>query len=130
MAGGVISKGTLLFMTSQLEKGRKITYCNHELGNDNLKSNIYLHCSVVCYLSLLFFQLLGRDKQFLAEIPEAERVAWMWCIYFAFLVPEIGAFIRSLRICFFKSWKKPTYAQFILVRIYFFLICLYKKLLL
>lgn len=114
LAGGVISKGTLLFMTSQLEKGRKISYCNHELGNyTKLKIHV---CILLFEITHHFLNILGRDKQFLAELPDSERVAWMWCIYFAFLVPEIGAFIRSLRICFFKSWKKPSYGQFIMVK--------------
>ncbi|XP_077301033.1 hyaluronan synthase-like protein kkv isoform X2 [Arctopsyche grandis] len=88
LAGGVIAKGTLLFMTSQLKKDKQIQYCNKQLG---------------------------RDKQFIATIPPQERVAWMWCIFFAFLVPEIGALIRSIRICFFKSWKKPAFSHFLLV---------------
>lgn len=32
LASGVISKGTLLFMTSQLTPDRVIQYCNKELG--------------------------------------------------------------------------------------------------
>lgn len=59
--------------------------------------------------------MTGRDKQFIATIPQDERIAWMWCIFFAFLVPEIGALIRSIRICFFKSWKKPAFSHFLLV---------------
>jgi len=39
----------------------------------------------------------------------------MWILFFAFLVPEIGTLLRSLRICFFKSWKKPTTGMFLLV---------------
>lgn len=31
LAGGVISKGCVLFMTSQLRRDRKIQYCNKDL---------------------------------------------------------------------------------------------------
>ncbi|XP_043284738.1 chitin synthase chs-2 isoform X1 [Venturia canescens] len=85
---GVIAKGTILFMTSQLKAGRQIAYCNKQLG---------------------------RDKQFVATLPDEERIAWMWCIIIAFVVPEVGTFIRSLRICIFKSWKKPLSSHFLLV---------------
>lgn len=32
LGSGVISKGTLLFMTSQLRQDKIITYCNRDLG--------------------------------------------------------------------------------------------------
>lgn len=33
LGSGVISKGTLLFMTSQLRQDKIMTYCNRDLGN-------------------------------------------------------------------------------------------------
>lgn len=59
--------------------------------------------------------ILGRDKHYVATLPEEERIAWIWCIIIAFAVPEFGALIRSIRICIFKSWKKPPYSHFLLV---------------
>ncbi|KAJ2953678.1 hypothetical protein O0L34_g1295 [Tuta absoluta] len=88
LASGVVSKGTVLFMTSQLKKDRRLAYCNRDLG---------------------------RDKQFIVSLPDEERVAWMWALLAAFAIPEIGSFIRSVRICFFKSSKRPTSVQFIVV---------------
>ncbi|KAJ8929966.1 hypothetical protein NQ314_017289 [Rhamnusium bicolor] len=88
LASGVISKGTLLFMTSQLRADRVVQYCNKELG---------------------------RDKQFIVKLPTAERVAWMWCIFFAFAVPQLGALFRSTRMCYFKSSKKPPFAHFLII---------------
>ncbi|XP_014616657.1 PREDICTED: uncharacterized protein LOC106793893 [Polistes canadensis] len=88
LVSGVISKGTIFFMTSQLRSDRRILYCNKDLG---------------------------REKEYVATLPEEERIAWTWCIIIAFAVPEFGALIRSLRICIFKSWKKPPYSHFFLV---------------
>ncbi|XP_070509753.1 chitin synthase chs-2 isoform X2 [Chironomus tepperi] len=88
LCGGVIAKGCVLFMSAQLKRDRKIQYCNKDLA---------------------------RDKQFIAILPEEERVAWMWAIIIAFSVPEIGAFIRSARICFFKSWKLPQKSHFLFI---------------
>lgn len=39
----------------------------------------------------------------------------MWCLMFAFMVPELGALFRSVRICYFKSWKRPPFAHFLIV---------------
>ncbi|XP_047357161.1 chitin synthase chs-2 isoform X6 [Vespa velutina] len=88
LVSGVISKGTIFFMTSQLRSDHRIPYCNKDLG---------------------------RDKHYVATLPEEERIAWIWCIIIAFAVPEFGALIRSIRICIFKSWKKPPYSHFFLV---------------
>lgn len=39
----------------------------------------------------------------------------MWALLIAFSIPEIGAFIRALRICFFKSWKRPQRSHFLFI---------------
>lgn len=88
LCGGVISKGCVLFMSSQLKRDRKVQYCNRDLA---------------------------RDKQFLSIMPEEERIAWMWALMISFAVPEIGVLIRSVRICFFKSWKRPLKSHFLFV---------------
>lgn len=75
-------------MASQLKRDRRVQYCNKDLA---------------------------RDKQFVAIIPEEERIAWMWALIICFSVPEIGALIRSTRICFFKSWKLPQKSHFLFV---------------
>ncbi|XP_008481027.1 chitin synthase chs-2-like, partial [Diaphorina citri] len=56
-----------------------------------------------------------RDKQFAVYLPIEERIAWFWCLIAAFIVPELGTAIRSIRICYFKSWKKPPLHDFIFV---------------
>lgn len=88
LVSGVIAKGTILFMTSQLRSERVIFYCNRQLG---------------------------RDKQFIVTLPEEERIAWIWCIIISFFVPEFGTLFRSVRMCIFKSWKKPLSSHFLFV---------------
>lgn len=63
---------------------------------------IYHHC------------FAGINQQFIVTIPNVERVAWIWVLMFIYFVPEVGTFIRSVRICIFKSWKKPTMGEFML----------------
>lgn len=47
-----------------------------------------------------------------------ERIAWLWAALIAFSAPEIGLFLRSARICFFKTVRKPKWGHFIIVSTY------------
>jgi hypothetical protein len=38
LGSGVIAKGTILFMTSQLKAGRTLVYCNRQLGKRDILS--------------------------------------------------------------------------------------------
>ncbi|XP_020295800.1 uncharacterized protein LOC109860841 isoform X2 [Pseudomyrmex gracilis] len=88
LGSGVVAKGTILFMTSQLRQGRKMLFCNKDLDRENL---------------------------YVVTLPEEERIAWLWCIIIAYAVPEFGTLVRSIRMCIFKSWKKPQLAHFLVV---------------
>ena len=46
---------------------------------------------------------------------EVERVGWIWCLFFAYAIPEVLTFLQSTRICFFKNVPKPTILQFLVV---------------
>lgn len=48
----------------------------------------------------------------------AERVGWVWAIFFCFLVPEFFMWFRSTRICLFRTWKKPAILDFLLVTLF------------
>ena len=77
----VVTKGTTLFMTSQLKLHRTVEYCNHELE---------------------------RGKEYVAKIATQERVAWTWCIFFAFIIPELGKIDKfSTTLC----KQKPLYCS-------------------
>lgn len=76
----IISKGTLLFMTSQLSESDTKSYCNRNLA---------------------------QDKHYIVTLPTVERVMWIWILIFAYCIPQIGTFIRSLRIVAFKTWAMP-----------------------
>lgn len=57
----------------------------------------------------------GRDKTFVVKLPEEERIAWIWALLIAYAIPEIGSFIRSSRICFFKTFRVPKTGHFLFV---------------
>lgn len=66
LAGGVISKGCVLFMTSQIRKDRKIQYCNKDLVSINIFVNIiYLKCYYVNLIlkSPLILELKTQVKE-------------------------------------------------------------------
>ncbi|KAF4529725.1 hypothetical protein B566_EDAN015354 [Ephemera danica] len=82
LGGGIVAKGTILFMTSQLSRDQVVNYCNQELD-------------------------INREKTFVAKLEEKDMVAWCWMIFVAVLIPEGMAFLRALRISIFKSMRKP-----------------------
>ncbi|XP_063708773.1 chitin synthase chs-2-like [Culicoides brevitarsis] len=83
----VASKSTMLFMTSHVQRDLQVKYCYYR----------------------------QPQKEYVANIPEPQRVAWIWCLIFAFGVPELGTFVRALRICWFKNNRKPTYGEIAIV---------------
>ncbi|XP_015588503.1 chitin synthase chs-2 isoform X2 [Cephus cinctus] len=89
LGGSVVSKGTILFMTSHIRNRRYTYYCNYEAGR--------------------------RYRQFVATLPDEGRVAWMWCIFFAFIGPEVFTLLSSINACIFKKWRMPRVAPFLLV---------------
>lgn len=73
-------------------------------------------CNKQIFENVLFF--IALDQQFITILDLEERVAWLWAALIVFGVPEIGVFLRSLRVCFFKTASKPTRGEFFMVRIY------------
>lgn len=64
------------------------------------------------YLQFSFLQLLDLNCWFLLQ------VAWIWCLCFAFAVPELGSLFRAGRICIFKSARRCSFADFVVVWIF------------
>lgn len=126
LGGAVLAKSSLLLMTSQLEPDRKIPFCNKKYGMssslqfliwtmiDRTIQFLYNTAHMYAFKIHWFCYAPGRNKIFEASIPETERISWTWAILFAFMVPEVGTFIRSLRICVFKGWRKPNTLEFVI----------------
>ncbi|KAF8793908.1 Chitin synthase chs-2 like protein [Argiope bruennichi] len=89
LACAVLSKATLLFMTSVIHEKNTFSPCN--------------------------ISGLERDQKYVVQLSKEERYSWMWCLLFVFFVPEILTFIRSARLCIFKKYQKPKLSSFILV---------------
>ncbi|XP_059060579.1 chitin synthase chs-2-like [Achroia grisella] len=85
LGSAMIAKGTLLFVTSQLKKDRNINHCN---------------------------KVLVPGQQFLTVHTLEERITWLWAALIVFGAPEFGIFLRSIRVCFFKTSRKPTILVF------------------
>ncbi|CAH0725884.1 unnamed protein product, partial [Brenthis ino] len=85
LGAAVVSKGSLLFASSQVKKGRLISHCN---------------------------KALALDKQFVTIHTLEERITWLWALLLMFSAPELGLFLRSARMCFFRTVRKPTIGIF------------------
>ena len=55
------------------------------------------------------------EESFSAGDVEGEQIRWVWALFAAFLVPEIMAFFRSLRVCVFKTIIMPRFLDFAFV---------------
>ncbi|GBM44934.1 Chitin synthase chs-2 [Araneus ventricosus] len=85
----VLSKATLLFMTSIINKKRTFSPCN--------------------------ISGLERDQKYVVQFSNEERYSWIWCLLFVFFVPEILTFFRRFRLCVFKKYETPKISSFIAV---------------
>ncbi|XP_022255271.1 uncharacterized protein LOC106470918 [Limulus polyphemus] len=90
LCSAVLSKITILFMTSQIKEAHTVQICKKGLE-------------------------LERDKDYQATIADVERVEWIWCLYFALIIPEVFTLFRSTRMCVFKSYRKPQRNTFLIV---------------
>jgi chitin synthase len=55
------------------------------------------------------------NRTYEVTLPKEERVDWMWCLFIAYIIPEILTFLDASRKCFFKKVTKPTILQFFVV---------------
>lgn len=46
------------------------------------------------------------------------QVAWIWCLFTICIIPELGTLFRSARICIFKSAKRCTFSDFMIVLVF------------
>lgn len=58
---------------------------------------------------------IQKDRALYADSIETEQVAWIWCIFFAYAVPEVFAFLRCFRVLLFKKWDRPFFLDFLFV---------------
>lgn len=52
------------------------------------------------------------NLQFIVTVPDHERATWIWLLVFAYFIPEIGTWFRSIRKCLFKKWDLPDWGDF------------------
>ena len=94
LCSAVLSKSTLLLMTSLIRPNRTgVAVCNQGVAG------------------------LDRDKRYEAvmNLQDPERTAWLWSLLLVLAAPELMTLFRSIRICTFKSYRRPTKSVFALV---------------
>ena len=58
---------------------------------------------------------VNRNRTLFQEEVEGEQIRWVWALFAAFLVPEAMGFLRSLRVCVFKTVLVPRFLDFAFV---------------
>lgn len=83
LGSAVVSKGVLLFMTSQVKQNVTRQYCNKYLGKEFgfLEKWFTIFC-------------LDAARQYEFVMPNIERATWIWLISFAYFVPEAATLFR------------------------------------
>lgn len=102
-ASGVLSKLSFLLMTSNVSENTKTPFCD-------IRSELSKKIKFVTFF--MFFLLSVQEKKLLATIPIEQNKAWRLAIVLAFSIPELGTWLRSLRLCFFKKIKKFGWEEF------------------
>lgn len=84
----VLSKAATLLMTSMIAVNHSVAVCNSDR-------------------SFVIHEPLQHDKIYKVQYgaEHLSRIAWIWCLYFAIVAPYVFAWLRALRICYFKSAK-------------------------
>lgn len=84
LCGAVISKSLVLLMAGMIKPRKVITICNQGVPG------------------------LERDKHYQTQfnLDDPERITWIWALFFVLITPELFTFLRSVRMCVFKSVEK------------------------
>lgn len=94
LTSSVVSKVTLLLMTSLIKPNHTaISICTRGIPG------------------------LDYDKRYQVSlnINDSERIVWTWCLLIALITPELMTLFRSIRICTFKSYHRPSRSVFLFV---------------
>lgn len=88
LAFAVLSKSMTLLMTSMVAVNHSVAVCNSDK-------------------SFVIHEALQHDKIYKVQYgaEHLSRIAWLWCLYFAIVAPYVFAWLRAMRICYFKSAK-------------------------
>ncbi len=57
----------------------------------------------------------ANGEQLYVVYNETTIVAWLWCLYFIFSVPELLSFLRAVRVCIVRSVLRPHWMDFAVV---------------
>lgn len=85
------------------------------MANNYTIKDTYLTINLI---NISFYSYTGLDQQFITILGLEDRVAWLWAALIVFGAPEVGVFLRSARIAFFKTVQKPTAGPFFAVSTY------------
>ncbi|XP_040078932.1 chitin synthase chs-2 isoform X3 [Ixodes scapularis] len=97
LGGAVVTRGTLLFMTSQLKIPPTSPFLNstRKICKDGLS--------------------LEEDKLYSTGVDSVQRVAWKWMLLLVLCVPELICFLDCVKECMLRSIKMPGPKTFFLV---------------
>ncbi len=57
----------------------------------------------------------GPEEELYVSYTERTVVAWLWCVYFVFTIPELLSWLRSVRVCLMRSVSRAHWMDVALV---------------
>ena len=126
----IVGKTTTMFMISQVGDMFAVMHCQRREPSTEMPSrdleDIFLKVSPEEFRFLPYCNEYGdvnrnkdwevnRNRTMFGEEVEGEQIRWVWALFAAFLVPEVMAFFRSLRVCLFKTVLVPRFLDFAFV---------------
>ena len=110
LVSSVVSKGTMVFMIKQISRtSSNIAFCN-------TRKNGAQYISDPTQQKQFEVDFTCPTADTACQVSQTtERVAWIWAIAFAFSIPQVFSFGRSLRKFLFKFIRLPRFGDFIFV---------------
>lgn len=98
LAFSVLSKSLTLLMTSMVAVNHSVSICNSDK-------------------TFIIHEELQHDKIYKVQYgsEHLSRIAWLWSLFFAIIAPYVFAWLRALRIVYFKSAKVCTLTTLVTV---------------
>ena len=67
---------------------------------------------------LILFSVLDADKEWELHESELRSSAWIWCIFFAFSIPQLLTWFKAFRVVMFKTTQEVLFTDYLVVMLF------------
>jgi hypothetical protein len=118
IGGTVISQGTLLYATSNINSNRSITcfrYQRAEIGSDNITRTERIYDCMLFVESQVYDRCIKQPEGYAhlyppflkTELCDTVKTQWVWCAFLIIVTPYFFVFLRCLWYICFRRKRNP-----------------------